>query len=464
VGKIIFCGGSAIGLSAAMMLAADDHEVTVLEADPAAPVPPERAWDGWDRAGVAQFRQPHNVFARFRHVCDAELPGLTGQLAAAGCTRVNYLDRLPPTMADRSGRPGDDAAAAVTGRRPVIEAVIAAAAAQQPGLVIRRGERVRELVAGPAAIRGVPHVAGVVTASGERLGADLVVDATGRRSTAAGWLTGLGGRAPLTESRDSGFMYYSQYFTGPRQPVLLGSPLSPVGSISLLTLSGDNGTWSVTVYGQTGDAPLKSIRDPEAFARVVRECSLQAHWLDGTPITGVLPMAGITDRISRLAADGQPLVTGFAAVGDAWASTNPSAGRGLSIGLIHAQLLRRTARAHLDDPAAFARVWDAHTQRHVAPYVQEQAAHDRARLAEMSAARRGTIAPPPDGPMSRLAAAAPYDPDLFRASVEMINCLARPPEILARPGIQQKIDQLASRPALPAPGPDRERLLQLLAG
>jgi 2-polyprenyl-6-methoxyphenol hydroxylase-like FAD-dependent oxidoreductase len=427
MGKILFCGGGAIGLSAAMMLAADDHEVTVLEADPAAPVPPERSWADWDRAGVAQFRQPHNVFARFRQVCDAELPGLTGRLAAAGGTWVNYLDRLPPTMADRGARAGDAAAAAVTARRPVIESVIAAM-------------------------------------TGERLAADLVIDATGRRSAAAGWPAGLGGRAPLTESRDSGFVYYSQYFTGPQQPVLLGNPLSPVGSVSLLTLSGDNGTWSVTVFGQAGDAPLRTLRDPGALARVVRECSLQAHWLDGTPITGVLPMAGILDRSSRLAADGQPLVTGFAAIGDAWASTNPSAGRGLSIGLVHAQLLRRTVHARLDDPAALARLWEADTERHVAPYVRDQMARDRVRLAEMGAARRGTIAPPPDGPMSRFAAAAQYDPDLFRAFVEMISCLARPPEIFARPGVQEKIDQLGARPPLKAPGPDRERLLQLLAG
>ena len=27
--------------------------------------------------GVAQFHQPHSTFARFRQVCDAELPGLT---------------------------------------------------------------------------------------------------------------------------------------------------------------------------------------------------------------------------------------------------------------------------------------------------------------------------------------------------------------------------------------------------
>jgi flavin-dependent dehydrogenase len=43
-------------------------------------------------------------------------------------------------------------------------------------------------------------------------------------------------------------------------------------------------------------------------------------------------MAGILDRYRRFVVDGAPVVTGYAAVGDAWACTNPSAGRGISVG------------------------------------------------------------------------------------------------------------------------------------
>jgi len=54
-------------------------------------------------------------------------------------------------------------------------------------------------------------------------------------------------------------------------------------------------------------------------------------------------------------------------------------------GLIHAQLLCRTVRARLDDPAALAHVWDEHTETFVAPFYRNQIAADRARVAEMEA-------------------------------------------------------------------------------
>src|SRR4249920_1727645 len=106
---IVVCGGSMIGLSTAMMLARDGHEVTVLERDPA-PVPasPHEAWTSWPRPGVPQHHQPHNLFPRTRVVLDADLPGMVGKLEDAGCTWVNPVEALPPTLGDASPRPDDD--------------------------------------------------------------------------------------------------------------------------------------------------------------------------------------------------------------------------------------------------------------------------------------------------------------------------------------------------------------------
>jgi flavin-dependent dehydrogenase len=220
--------------------------------------------------------------------------------------------------------------------------------------------------------------------------------------------------------------------------------------------------WSITLFGVTGDAPLKALRQPDCFTRVVQACPLHTHWLDGKPITGVLPMAGVLDRHRQFAVDGQPVVTGFGAVGDAWACTNPSAGRGLSVGLIHAQLLRNVVRAHLDDPGGFARAWDDHTDQFVAPFYWNQVAADRARVAEMAALRDGRQPPERNSMMDRLVRAASQDADVFRALLETVLCLALPQEVLQRPGIKDRVDTLANGGPIQIPGPDRAQLLRLL--
>lgn len=465
MGHIVVCGGSVVGLSVAMMSADDGHDVTVLEADPdGAPETPALAWASWRRRGVAQFHQPHSLFTRFRHVCDQELPGLTDRLSTAGCVWQDYLDPLPPTLSDTAARPADAALRFVTGRRPVVESVFAAVARTRRRVSVRRGVRVTGLVPGRRSIAEVPHAAGVRTAGGEVIHADLVVDAMGRRSPAPSWLAGLGARPPVVEAEDRGYVYYTRYFTGPTPPMRRGRALMPMGSFSVLTLAGDNGTWSVTLFGLSGDTPLKAVRDPEVFTRVVEACPAHAHWLDGTPVTDVLAMAGGMDGHRRFVVDGRPVVTGFAAVGDAWACTNPSAGRGLSIGLLHAQVLRGTVRDHVGDPPAFAGEWDVRTERVVGPYYRNQVAADRMRIVEMDAARRGVAAPPPDPSAARFGAAAAVDPEVFRALIETVVCTALPQEVLARPEIGERIER-AVRAGLPRPGPsgpDRRELLRLL--
>ena len=82
---------------------------------------------------------------------------MTERLADGGCVRVDYMESLPPSIADRAPRPGDDRFRFVTGRRPVTEAVVAAAAEGHPRLRIRRGARVAGLVTGPSALPGSPQ-------------------------------------------------------------------------------------------------------------------------------------------------------------------------------------------------------------------------------------------------------------------------------------------------------------------
>lgn len=452
----------------ATMLGRDGHRVTVLEADLAGqPMAPVKGWDSWERPGVAQFGQPHNLSSRFRMIGDQELPGLTDDLLRAECVWVDYLDSrfLPPTMTDRAPRPGDEAIRFVTGRRPIVEWAVAAMAESVPNVTIRRGTRVRELITGASAVPGVPHVAGVRTTSGEEIRADLVVDAMGRRSPAGEWIVGAGGRSPIEKAEDCNFVYFTRYFSGHQRPRRIGRTLTPMGLFSVLTVDGDNDTWSITLYTSSKNKAMRALRDTTTFNRVVSACPQQAHWLDGEPITPVHLLAGVLDRYRRFVVDGQPVITGFAAVGDAWACTNPSAGRGLSVGLLHAQVLRDVARRQINDPEAFSRDYDAETEREVFPFYRNQIAADRARIAEMNALEEGTPVPAPNPITARLLVAASRDADVFRGMLEIAMCVALPQEVIARPHIAAKLAELDGHPLPPDPNIiDRHRMAALLDG
>jgi 2-polyprenyl-6-methoxyphenol hydroxylase-like FAD-dependent oxidoreductase len=243
----------------------------------------------------------------------------------------------------------------------------------------------------------------------------------------------------------------------------------PLGSISLLTLPGDNDSWSVTIFVATGDQPLKNLRHEEPWMRVIRACPLHAHWLDGHPITPVLAMSGIADRYRRFVVDGAPIVTGFVAVADAWACTNPSAGRGLTVGFLHALQLRDSFRVCGDDPRALVEEFDRRSEAEIAPWYQAQIAVDRARFAEMEAIRAGREVTAPDNQLARrilsLLSSIAADPDLFRAALEYIGTITPVQLILERPEVAQRIatvrEAMKGMPRPPMPGPTRDQLLQL---
>ena len=78
---------------------------------------------------------------------------------------------------------------------------------------------VAALRTGTSAADGVPHVVGVRTDAGEDVAADLVIDATGRRSSLPSLLTDIGARPPEEELEDSGFMYSGRHFRAPDGPL-----------------------------------------------------------------------------------------------------------------------------------------------------------------------------------------------------------------------------------------------------
>jgi 2-polyprenyl-6-methoxyphenol hydroxylase-like FAD-dependent oxidoreductase len=468
--RVVVLGGGIVGLSTGMLLAERGCDVTVVERDPVqVPKSPDDAWQDWDRPGVAQFRQPHFMHPRGSQVLATRLPSVHDALAAAQARRFDVLGLMPPFITDRSPRDGDDKFVTLTGRRPVVEYGVASAAAER--LDIRRGTHVTGLLHGAQAVTGVPHVTGVRLADGTDLATDLVIDAMGRRSPLPGWLADVGAREPAEEAEDSGFIYYTRNFRpkdGAEPPPFLTGLLIPFECFSLLTLPGDADTWSVTVYVSTHDPALKEIRRPDNWQAVVAACPLHAQLLDGVPITDVIAMGGVLDRHRRYVIDGSPVATGVLSVGDAVACTNPSLGRGMTLGVMHAAGTVDMVGEHLGDPLALALAHDEMTQARITPWYQNTVALDRARLAQLDAAAGRPVTPPAADPGARgmrdLTVAMLHDADLFRAFIEIISMYALPQEVLARPGLAGRIAAVAAEhEPFAIPGPSRADVLASLS-
>lgn len=464
---VVVVGAGVCGLTTALLLSRDGHRVTVVERDAhEVPTTARDAWEHWSRRGVPQFRQPHNFMPGLRRVLEAELPDLQEMLRDAGAARFDLFN--PNPFDGLSAQPIDDTLWTYTVRRPVGEWVFATAADRAPRVTVRRGVKVEGLTAADPGRDGIPHVAGVRTSDGAELRADLVVDAGGRGSRAPKWLEAIGARTPHAEEVGHRFRYFTRYFRGDL-PERRGATLTAIGTISLLTVPGDNDTWSVTVFTSADDTELRSLKQVDTWTRTVHACPLHAHWLDGEPISDVLVMGGTLDRYRRFVIDGSPVATGFVCVGDSWACTNPSAGRGLTVGVNHALLLRGVLRDGLDDPVDVQLRFDEATEREAAPWYHAQVARDAHRFAEIDALRRGDEPPEPDAayrPLHELLTAMSADPVLFRGALEYIGVVTPVHEVLARPEIQARLTEVRERrrgaSPPPVPGPDRERLLELV--
>jgi 2-polyprenyl-6-methoxyphenol hydroxylase-like FAD-dependent oxidoreductase len=446
--SITMVGSGVVGLGLAMLLAADGHEVTCLERDVEPPPPDaEAAWEGWDRRGVNQFRLLHTFLARFHQVITAELPQVAARLEADGALQGNILRDVPDFITG-GWRDGDERFDFITGRRAMVERSVASAADDTPGVTVRRGVAVAGLLTGATAAPGTIHVTGVRTEAGEELPADVVIDAGGRRSALPSWLTAAGSPPIEQEVDDSGFIYYARHFRSAdgSVPVALGGALQEYGSISGLTLAADHGTWGVGLIARADDRALRRLSDPAVWERTVRAMPTVAHWLDGEPLEDrVVVMAKIEDRIRNFWPGGRPAATGVLAVGDAWACTNPSVGRGASIGMLHATVLRDTLRVAGDDPAGLAEAFGVATAQKVEPWYRATQAFDRGRLHEMAIlSEGGTMADVPAEyeTTKSLQAASMKDPDCFRAFLDVAMVLNTPDEVMSRPGMAEKVAEL----------------------
>ena len=141
--KIAIIGASAAGSFAALLLARIGHDVLVLERDhlePAADI--ESAAATAFRPTAPQIVQPHIIMAKCRELLRERLPDIYQSLLNVGVAEAPLATQMPPTLADKTARPGDECQTVLATRRSTVDWVLRRAIVLEPGVTLRYGVRV----------------------------------------------------------------------------------------------------------------------------------------------------------------------------------------------------------------------------------------------------------------------------------------------------------------------------------
>jgi hypothetical protein len=309
-----------------------------------------------------------------------------------------------------------------------------------------------------------PRVVGCATTDGE-LAADLVVDATGRRSAIDSWLQNARARRSWTVQAECGLAYYTRHYRLRPDAVLPGPETTRVVlSLNEFTTGiwgSDNRTMLLAIGPLIEDKRFRRVTDPGVFTAVANTVPVLARWLAVMdPISDIYPMGGLNNSMRRLAVDGVPVVIGLAAVGDSVCTTNPTFGRGLALALQGATDLAELLDEFGEDEMGLAQALDNFVIRHVEPFYLDQAANDGQRLAELRHTLFG--APAPETTLledrvtfAALRAAMPFDAIVFRAFWRVMGMLAKPDDVYTDPDVvartQDVLRSLGAAPAMTQP-------------
>ncbi|MEV6999605.1 FAD-dependent oxidoreductase [Streptomyces sp. NPDC093982] len=337
----VVLGGSLSGMLAARALADVVAHVTVVERDvlPAGPEP---------RKGLPQARHVHQLWSGGAHALEELLPGIVGRLRDAGAHRLPVTTDMVALSPYGWYRRWAESHQMLLCSRDLLDATVRAAVLADGHVEVVQGEVLGPVGTG-AAVTGVRIRSRDLA---ERtLSADLVLDATGRGSRAAGWLTDLG--LPAVEQREvnSGVAYASRVFRAPEAaregfPVVNVQPdprAGKPGSGGVL-LPIEDGQWIVTLFGSRGAEPPTAAAEFERYAREELRHPVIAELLEyAEPLTDVAYTRTTANR--RRYYERMPVrPENFAVLGDALCALNPIYGHGMSVAAQGAVALRDTVR------------------------------------------------------------------------------------------------------------------------
>ncbi|MBW2415069.1 MAG: NAD-binding protein [Deltaproteobacteria bacterium] len=483
---VVVVGGSVAGLGAGLALSQEGHRVTLLERDDTPlPAAPADALVEWDRRGAPQVFHSHAFLGRLYCMVRDRAPDLLAKLLEYGADELTFQRMARPVFGDIEPEPGDEDIVLLACTRTTFEWVLRRYILDSGRVEFREGVGVQGLVASQPAT-GVPTVTGVRLDSGETLAADLVLDATGRRSKISNWLEAIGVPRLREISEPCGITYSSRFYRvrpGAKPPLFEGGLGADLGYIKYGIFPGDAGVFSITLSTSPDDPPMRRVLRPDGFDAAARAIPAVAAWVDpdvSEPVTPVHSFSNLKNTRRFLVEDGEPVALGVLAVGDSGAHANPITGRGCSFAWITAYLVAEALRKHLDDLRGLALEVNDGIEREIAPWFKLQIDSDRDAIAVAEAVRAGRdpyASTGLDGEADAKAARRSLMRDglrpamrnhlfVMRAFMRAMNLLDPPADLLKRPELMKAVleaYQERDTREVPVLGPGRQEMIDLLA-
>ena len=437
-GRVLFetacvLGGSVAGLLSARVLSDYAREVGIVERD-------DVSTDGRSRYGTPHDQQVHTLLPAGRRWMERWLPGFIWDARELGAV-VSEVDATFTSFdGHRQAISGDASHGFLLASRPFLEARIREHVLALPNVRVLHA-RATGLEFRDAAVSVVRHVDGSETAG--TLHADFVVDAMGRSSRLADWLSQHGFERPAIERLKAPINYATALFerSTPSADLKVASALAifsapnpAAGNVSIAAANAIEGNqWLVMLMGYRDDKPGQTIEE-------FRQICAKLPDVFGEATRGTVTRDVVTYRQDESRRRDFVALNSFPArlvsVGDAVASFNPIYGQGMSSAALHASCLASYLAGSADLTVAATEFFRLQQVVVDAAWVIS-AGGDRARLDALAGVEVPEDVRRQRSALQEVIGATLVDPEVARAFND-VSYMLRHPATLAEPALLEQ--------------------------